>query len=669
VSRTKNSTQDPRNDPEPAYLELSRMLREGRSWSGRERNCFFLNTGGARFANVSAVSGFDFPDDARAAALSDWDGDGDLDVWVSNRNAPRLRLLRNGATGSHYLALRLVGDGVTTPRDAIGARVEMRRAGSSGRPLLRTIRAGDGFLSQSTRWAVFGLGTSADDADVVVRWPGGASEEFRGLRAGGRYRIVQGSGQAVALDAPARPSVLQPSLPELPAPTSQARIPLVSLLRIPEVHWVGFDGTAQRIDPPPGKALLVVLWATWCAPCLVELDELAGRSAADLERAGVGVLALSVDGLGDARSDSAKAASIARDRKWPFPAGRAAAETVQSLQHLRNLHLPLHLPLPVPTSFLVDASRRLVAIYSGPASARAVVEDLAASRGSRRERWLHAAPLGGSAIESDAAELAARQIEAQTRFLFALDLAQAGRADDARGQYEDVIALMPDFAEAHSNLGLLALRRGDLEVAEAQCRKALSARADFPEANYNLGAVLERRGDLQRAEAAYRDALRQKPSLPEANNALGVLLAKTARLDEALASFEREVAVNPSFVEARNNLGLALLQRQREREAETQLREALRLDPAHADAHNNLGVALRRQGKLEDALKEYAEAVRLQPRFLEARNNLGLAYLALGKAAEAAAEFTRALEIDAGFAPARKNLERAQAAVRDAPAR
>src|SRR5262245_66393159 len=102
------------------------MLREGRSWSGRERNCFFLNTGGTRFANVSAVSGFDFPDDARAAALSDWDGDGDLDVWVSNRNAPRLRLLRNGATGSHYIALRLVGDGATTHRDAIGARVEVR---------------------------------------------------------------------------------------------------------------------------------------------------------------------------------------------------------------------------------------------------------------------------------------------------------------------------------------------------------------------------------------------------------------------------------------------------------------------------------------------------------------------------------------------------------------
>ena len=33
----------------------------------------------ARFANVSAVSGIDFPEDGRALCLVDWDHDGDLD--------------------------------------------------------------------------------------------------------------------------------------------------------------------------------------------------------------------------------------------------------------------------------------------------------------------------------------------------------------------------------------------------------------------------------------------------------------------------------------------------------------------------------------------------------------------------------------------------------------
>ncbi len=109
---------------------LQRMLREGRSFSGNERHCAFLNTGGSvaadgRFATVSALTGFDFPDDGRGLVTTDWDHDGDLDVWISNRTAPRLRFLRNdlpSGTGA-FVALSLQGDGVTTNRDAIGARV------------------------------------------------------------------------------------------------------------------------------------------------------------------------------------------------------------------------------------------------------------------------------------------------------------------------------------------------------------------------------------------------------------------------------------------------------------------------------------------------------------------------------------------------------------------
>ena len=69
-----------------AWATLNRLLREGRSLSGRERNCAFLNLGQAnaerRFAEVSTASGFDFPDDGRALALVDWDSDGDFDVDV-----------------------------------------------------------------------------------------------------------------------------------------------------------------------------------------------------------------------------------------------------------------------------------------------------------------------------------------------------------------------------------------------------------------------------------------------------------------------------------------------------------------------------------------------------------------------------------------------------------
>ena len=58
-----------RDESIDVYLDSLRALHErldeGMSWSGGERNCVFLNTGGEgaperRFANVSAVSGLDF---------------------------------------------------------------------------------------------------------------------------------------------------------------------------------------------------------------------------------------------------------------------------------------------------------------------------------------------------------------------------------------------------------------------------------------------------------------------------------------------------------------------------------------------------------------------------------------------------------------------------------
>ena len=73
------------------------MILEGRSFSGRERNRLFLGTPTGNFADASAVTGIDFPDDGRGVATLDWDHDGDLDVWITNRNAPRLRLLNTTA--------------------------------------------------------------------------------------------------------------------------------------------------------------------------------------------------------------------------------------------------------------------------------------------------------------------------------------------------------------------------------------------------------------------------------------------------------------------------------------------------------------------------------------------------------------------------------------------
>ncbi len=45
-----------------AFDRVFRLHEQGMSFSGRERNCAFLNLGDGDFANLSAGSGLDFPE-------------------------------------------------------------------------------------------------------------------------------------------------------------------------------------------------------------------------------------------------------------------------------------------------------------------------------------------------------------------------------------------------------------------------------------------------------------------------------------------------------------------------------------------------------------------------------------------------------------------------------
>ena len=128
------------------FRDLNDKVSRGKSFSGYERNALFLNLEGNGFAEVAGLLGVDFDDDARAVAVVDWDRDGDLDMWVTNRTAPRVRLLRNNQPSANsFVAIRLIGNGKTTNRDAIGARLTLWR---SSEPQLKQIRTHEWFTTR-----------------------------------------------------------------------------------------------------------------------------------------------------------------------------------------------------------------------------------------------------------------------------------------------------------------------------------------------------------------------------------------------------------------------------------------------------------------------------------------------------------------------------------------
>jgi Flp pilus assembly protein TadD/peroxiredoxin len=607
VSRSLNDVDDVRSSElDRANATFGEMIRRGRSYSGRERNCCFLNTTTAsadrlttgpvaRFANISATSGIDLPDDGRALVTVDWDHDGDLDVWISNRNAPRLRFFRNDVPSeNHHLALRLQGDGGSTNRDAIGARVEVVLAGGSSStstplPLIKTLRAGDSFLSQSTKWMHFGLGSAETIELVRVRWPGGKTETFTGLEVDRRYRLVQGSGVVVPAASKPREIAISPVPVTLPDPDSTARIPLATLLPMADLSYQTFSGEMRKFPTGQGKSILLNLWASWCAPCVGELEELAERKD-ELRDAGIEVLALAVDQL-DGSVDTSAARKLAKRLGLPFTTGQAPIKLVSYLQMAHDGLITSSQPLPVPVSFLIDGNGRIAVIYKG----RLNIDDLAAdtqhSQGTLRERFARSAAVPGRTLPVPT--VARRRNQFEARYRFTTYLQQRGYAQAAAAENQELIKMFPENAGPHNNLGISYISQKKLALAEASFREALRVQPDHARAHTNLATLLTEQGKTGEAAGHLEQAIKSNPREEKNYKMLSHLLIELRRWPEAQACLEKALVENPHSANFHAHLGYALAQQGQFPRAVTHLEHALKIQPDHRDAQRNLTVVRR----------------------------------------------------------------------------
>jgi len=154
-------------------------------------NQLFHNEGDGRFAEVSAQSGPHFAEErsSRGAAFGDYDDDGDVDLAVVNAGGPAELLRNDGGSREHRLALRLISrDG---NRDAIGGRVRVR---AGPLDMVREVRAGSSYLSQSDLRLHFGLGGRERADTVQIRWPSGRTETFQEVPANRLLIVEEGKG-------------------------------------------------------------------------------------------------------------------------------------------------------------------------------------------------------------------------------------------------------------------------------------------------------------------------------------------------------------------------------------------------------------------------------------------------------------------------------------------
>jgi tetratricopeptide (TPR) repeat protein len=169
-------------------------------------------------------------------------------------------------------------------------------------------------------------------------------------------------------------------------------------------------------------------------------------------------------------------------------------------------------------------------------------------------------------------EGAAFEVSGQRVFDFGLGELAARAAPEATPLGRVAVTPYESFLE-----GLRHEEAGDDAKAEACYRRALDGDDALAAAHTNLGAIAHRRGDVDGARRSFEEALGCDPDQPEARYNLASLLYEAGEVEVAVSELRRVVQAAPGFADAHYNLATALERLGSKRQAREHLERYLAL--------------------------------------------------------------------------------------------
>jgi tetratricopeptide (TPR) repeat protein len=159
-----------------------------------------------------------------------------------------------------------------------------------------------------------------------------------------------------------------------------------------------------------------------------------------------------------------------------------------------------------------------------------------------------------------------------------------GRYEEAAKYLTEAVRIMPNFPEAHHNLGNALRNLGNFDQAIRHYNIALRLDPAYTSAHYGLGLALADKGDYDAAIEHYkiclgpdanlernvrasqvtgqsRNITRARPNTPRVFSSIGSALAQKGQYAQAFEYYRKALQIDPSFTEAREGLD-ALTQKQ-----------------------------------------------------------------------------------------------------------
>jgi tetratricopeptide (TPR) repeat protein len=235
-------------------------------------------------------------------------------------------------------------------------------------------------------------------------------------------------------------------------------------------------------------------------------------------------------------------------------------------------------------------------------------------------------------------------------------------------------AQVEEKAAALVNEGAAALERGDLNAARQSFGRALELEKDNVAAHTYLGVIADREGNLVEAERHFSAAAIAAPLSPEARNNHGAILLRMGRTEQAAAQFEISLRLDKNQPSALINLAQIRFAANTPtglQQARELLERARAIAPDAQIARDLLVIALRQQDTQAAArfFADYKEQITkahegqlIEPR---SRAELGAALLRAGLSDEAVNELSAASEAAPDSIDVILLLARAQMARKD----
>jgi tetratricopeptide (TPR) repeat protein len=145
---------------------------------------------------------------------------------------------------------------------------------------------------------------------------------------------------------------------------------------------------------------------------------------------------------------------------------------------------------------------------------------------------------------SESAGMSSGTDPVQDNFERAVAKLKDGSDEDALSLFNELANSHPNLAAPSVNIGLIEIKRGNLDAAEIALLRASTLKPELPVIYNELGIVYRRLGRFGESEAAYLKALQLAPDYADAHLNLGILCdIYLGNLSAALEHYERYQAL------------------------------------------------------------------------------------------------------------------------------